>query len=218
MDTKRIELPQPNRRRSPLVAVAVCIPVRTAAMAAAALAVVVAIGLAGCGAGDAQLDAAAEPTASAPTPTADSADPATGQPPGNTGGAGTGNSGSGNSGSGNSGAEDDGDGQADEPKGRPPRITYPDVHAYVTGGELVAEAYGHAFDDDGPDPQLRVERVEVQWGDGTTTTSRLEGHGAFRDYHDYESSYEGRTVTVRIVAYGHDGQTASETVTVDLPS
>lgn len=81
----------------------------------------------------------------------------------------------------------------------------------------VRSVFGHAYDLDGPDDQRRVERLEVQWGDGNTTTARLEGHGAFRDYHEYESSYEGRTVTVRIVAYGHDGQTASEPITINLP-
>jgi hypothetical protein len=185
-----------------------------AATAAISIAVATGLGLAACGAGDQQVAPAGTPSTSAPA-TADpratggaTVEPGDGGIPGNAGSA----SGSGASGGG------DGDGQPEEPSDRPPRIVFPDVQAYLYEGELVAEVFGHAFDDDGPDPQLRVERVEIEWGDGTATTAQLEGHGAFRDYHEYASSYEGRRVTIRIVAYGHDGQTATETASVNLPT
>lgn len=181
------------------------------AAAAAAIAVAVGIGLAACGAGDDELDATATPTTTTPTGTTGPQASATGQA---TAGDPNGGSGSGGSGSGSSGSGSDGGGQSEEPSGPPPRIVFPDVVVY--DGELAAEAFGHAYDDDGPDPQLRVESVKIEWGDGTTTSAQLEGHGAFRDYHEYDSTYVGRTVTVRIVAYGHDGETASEAVTVQL--
>lgn len=184
---------------------------RLAATAVATLAI--GIGLSACGGGDPS--SAGAPGTGAATTAAPA--PATGPTPAAPGGAGE-PGGPGSSGAGSSGSGPGGDGPGQPPTGRPPRIMAPSVEPYLSEGELVADVLGHAYDDDGPDPQLRVARVEIQWGDGTTTAAELGGHGVFRDFHEYDPSYRGRTVTVRIVAYGHDGQATTETRAVPLPS
>ena len=129
---------------------------------------------------------------------------------------------SGNDSSSSGGDSGSGGGATSEPSpaptGAPPSMPHPDVQAYVLSGALVADAYGHAYDLDGPDPSLQVARVEIAWGDGTTSTATLTEGGAFRDHHTYDPSYAGQSVTVRMVAYGHDGQTTTESLTVTLPS
>lgn len=76
---------------------------------------------------------------------------------------------------------------------------------------------GKALDDDSPDSQGRVSRVEVEWGDGTKSDAVLGGHGAFSAYHDYAASYAGQTVTIKATAYDDKGSTASKSVTTTLP-
>lgn len=184
------------------------------AATAAATTLAIGLGLSACGADDqpssatgtpsASASGAAAPTIAGPTPGA------TGQPGGSGSGSGSGSGGDTGSGSG-------GDGPGQPPTGPPPRILRTTVEPYTLDGELVAEVIGHAYDDGGPDPQLRVARVEVQWGDGSTTAAQLGGNNVFRDLHAYDPSYRGRTVTVRIVAYGHAGRTTAESHTLPLP-
>lgn len=209
---------------------------RAAALAAA---VAFSIGLAGCGdGGDQRLEPAAG--AGAPTPTAGPVTPdgpggpngpdAPGGPEGggqdpprdgtDGGGSGSGDAGSGGSGSGGSGSGDAGSGGGSG--NEPPYIEdlFQDAYLYGDANERViaADLAGHAYDPDSQHEQGSALRVSVDWGDGTTSDASLEGHGAFRDYHDYDLSYAGQTMTVRIVAHGYDGQTATETVSLSLPA
>jgi len=155
------------------------------------------------------------PTASAPP----SAPALTGTPPSSSQSGTSGSGGSGTSG-GDSGSGGGGGGATSEPSpaptGAPPSLSRPDVVTYTESGAPVADAYGHAYDVDGPDLSLRVAKVEIEWGDGTTSTAMLTDGGAFRGHHAYDPSYAGRSVTVRMVAFGHDGQTTAESVTVTL--
>lgn len=195
-------------------------------VAALAVAVVIALGLVGCGYGYEPLEPGAGPEGGS---TAQPADPdATGAPaPGRSGegsGDGSGNGsgdGSGN-GSGDTGAgngDRGSDGGAGEPGNPPPYIRdlYPDAYVYGDAEGIEATVQGHAFDPDGPHEQENVARVEIDWGDGNTTTAGLGGHGAFDARYDYDISYAGETMAVRVVAHGHDGQTATDSVHLALP-
>lgn len=126
---------------------------------------------------------------------------------------------------GNGGAgSDDGDGGGSDggpagPVDEPPYIRdlYQDAYVYGDNEGIEATIAGHAYDPDGPHEQGNTARVAIEWGDGTTTDAGLGGHGAFDAPHEYDISYAGQTVTVRVVAHGYDGQTATETVNLALP-
>lgn len=126
-------------------------------------------------------------------------------------------------GGGSGGSGGPGSGGGGQPASEPPyvRDVYPDAFLTTdddTDEEIIgAIIQGHAYDPDGPDHQESTARVRVDWGDGTTSDASLEGHGAFNAWHRYDLSHLGRTMTVRIVAYGHDGQTATKTITLALP-
>lgn len=115
-----------------------------------------------------------------------------------------------------------GDGSGGGPAGpvnEPPYIRdlFQDAYVYGDNEGIEATIAGHAYDPDGPHEQENTARVAIEWGDGTTTDAGLGGHGAFDAPHEYDISYAGRTVTVRVVAHGYDGQTATETIDLDLP-
>src|SRR5690606_8331161 len=122
------------------------------------------------------------PTASA----SPSASPAlTGTPPpgseSGTSGGGNGGDSGGDSGSGGGATSE----PSPAPTGAPPSLSHPDVVVYNESGAPMADSYGHAYDLDGPDPSLRVAKVEIEWGDGTTSTATLTDGGAFQGHHAY---------------------------------
>lgn len=202
--------------RHPAWSVARTVGAGTVAVVAA---VAIGLGLAACGAGDQGSDPSAgglQPTGTATPRTPVTGVPVAGGPTGGPG-APTDGTGTGGDGAGGEGDGAEGGSEAGEPSGRPPRILYTEAIPYAREGLPGVDVLGHAYDDDGPDPQLQVERVEVGWGDGTTTRAELNSGNVFRAHHQYDSSYLGSTVTVHIVAHSHGGRTASEEIQVDLP-
>ncbi|HEY8451707.1 MAG: hypothetical protein FWJ70_06525 [Micromonosporaceae bacterium] len=194
-------------------------------LAAAAAPVTLLLILAGCAlTGRPTTDTGADPAAAAgPTPTASAVvdDAGTADEPGVSAGDDTGAGGSGTSGSGDTGA---GPGPGPGDSGEPPYIrdlyhdAYVEPDASGTTQLLTAIVDGHAFDPAGPDEQERVARVSIDWGDGLISPASLGGHGAFGAQHVYPMAYAGQTVTVTVVAYGHDGRTAVRSLDLALPA
>jgi hypothetical protein len=75
---------------------------------------------------------------------------------------------------------------------------------------------GHAIDPDGTDQE--VETITVNWGDGNTTTAGKGGNNAFSAQHPYDLSFSGQTVTVKVTVIDAKGATASQNVTLNLPT
>jgi len=130
------------------------------------------------------------------------------------------NGGSGGSGSGGGG--ESGGGESTGSGNTPPEIK--DLQPFAEyGGENCDNApfldlQGHAFDEDGPNDQ-QAAKVEINWGDGNSTTITTFANGAFvGSLHCYDSSYGGQTVNVNVTAYDDQGATDSQSVSVPLPA
>jgi hypothetical protein len=118
-------------------------------------------------------------------------------------------------------------GGAEEPSGGgssniPPEIRDLQPFAEFGGDDCDMKPFldlqGHAFDEDGSNDQ-QVQSVEINWGDGNSTTITTFANGAFvGSLHCYDSSYVGQTVNVHVKAVDEDGATDEEDVSVPLPA